>query len=107
MGLFNLFNSSNNINKGLKRYETTQGAVLLDVRTPFEYGSGHIPSSRNIPLDRITTCIDVITDKSTPLFVYCQSGGRSARAASALIKMGYSNVTNIGGIASYKGRAEK
>lgn len=49
----------------------------------------------------------VTFQKDTPLFVYCYSGGRSRQAADILKGMGYTNVKNLGGIASYTGKVEK
>lgn len=104
MGFFNLLKGSD-INQGLEEYKNTPGAVLLDVRTPQEYKDGHIPNSKNVPLQSIGN-IKTVTDKmDTPVFVYCYSGGRSRQAAGLLQRMGYSNVKNIGGISSYTGKA--
>ena len=93
--------------KGLQEYEKTPGAVLLDVRTPEEYAGGHVAGSRNLPLQMITRVEDEIPEKDTPVFVYCQSGGRSRRAAAFLEKVGYNRVKNIGGLAGYSGPLEK
>ena len=93
--------------QGLAEYEKTPGAVLLDVRTPEEYGNGHVAGSRNLPLQTIMQVEDEIPEKDTPVFVYCQSGGRSRRAAAFMEKIGYSNVKNIGGVAGYNGQLEK
>lgn len=95
------------INAGVQEFLKTEKAVLLDVRTKEEYESGHIENSENIPLQQIEEVLAKITDKSTPLFVYCQSGARSSSAASALKQMGYLNITNIGGISSYRGKVVK
>ena len=91
-------------NLALEEYLKTDKAVLLDVRTKEEYESGHIKNSINIPLQQIADTQKRISDKSVPLFVYCQSGARSTRAVSALKKMGYSDVANIGGISGYRGK---
>ena len=69
--------------------------------------SGHIPGSENVPLQVIDVATGRIEAKDTPVFVYCQSGGRSSQAAAALKRMGYSCVKNIGGIASYSGTLER
>ena len=82
------------------------GAVLLDVRTPQEHREGHIPGSRNVPLQALDKVAGVVADQDTPLFVYCHSGSRSSQAVSALQRMGYTNVKNIGGIAAYAGKVE-
>ena len=92
------------INQGVKEYSTTDGAVLLDVRTPDEYRQGHIPGSKNVPLQSISKVAGMIDNKSTPIFVYCLSGSRSRQAAANLKQMGYTNVKNIGGISAYAGK---
>ena len=95
------------INAGVQEFLKTEKAVLLDVRTKQEYESGHIENSENIPLQQIEKVLAKITDKNTPLFVYCQSGARSSSATSTLKQMGYLNVANIGGISSYRGKVVK
>ena len=72
-----------------------------------EYAGGHVAGSRNLPLQMITRVEDEIPDKEMPLFVYCQSGARSRRAAAFLEKIGYAHVKNIGGLAGYTGPLEK
>ena len=105
MGFFN-FIKNTDINQGLQDYRHTSGAVLLDVRTPQEYADGHIPESKNIPLSSLSQPDAVTVQKDTPLFVYCYSGSRSRQAAEILKSMGYTNVKNLGGIASYTGKVE-
>ena len=95
------------INQGVKEYSTTDGAVLLDLRTPDEYRQGHIPGSKNVPLQSIDKVADMIDNKATPIFVHCLSGARSRQAAAVLQQMGYSNVKNIGGISAYTGKVER
>ena len=104
MRLFNLFSNTADINTGVAEYKTNVGAVLLDVRTLEEYSDGHIDGSVNIPLDIISSVENVVKDKSTPIYVYCLSGGRSGLAVSYLNQISYSNVKNIGGISSYRGK---
>ena len=106
MSIFDFFKQPD-INKGLKEYAEAENAVLLDVRTPQEYGEGHIPGSKNVPLQTLDKVRSVVENKDTELFVYCYSGARSRQAASALGQMGYTNVTNIGGIAAYHGKVER
>ena len=95
------------INQGVKEYSVTDGAVLLDVRTPDEYRQGHIPGSKNIPLQSINKVTGVIDNKATPIFVHCLSGARSRQASAILQQMGYTNVKNIGGISAYAGKVER
>ena len=105
MGFLNLFKQAD-INQGVKEYTATPGAVLLDVRTPEEYRGGHIPGSKNVPLQAIGKVVSVAENKDTTLYVYCYSGVRSRQAAGLLQRMGYRNVNNIGGIAAYVGKVE-
>ena len=106
MGFFD-FLKGPDINQGVKEYRDTDGAVLLDVRTSSEYAEGHIPGSKNLPLQSIDKVERMIENKATPIFVHCLSGARSRQAAAVLQQMGYTNVKNIGGIASYTGKVEK
>ena len=106
MSIFDFFKQPD-INKGLKEYAETENAVLLDVRTPQEYGEGHIPGSKNVPLQTLDKVRLVVENKDAELFVYCYSGARSKQATVVLGQMGYTNVQNIGGIAAYHGKVER
>ena len=105
MGFFDLFRQPD-INQGVEEYRAVPQAILLDVRTPEEYGGGHVPGSRNLPLQQIEKITAIAEKKETPLFVYCQSGARSRQAVSLLQRMGYVNVNDIGGMAAYRGEVE-
>ena len=98
------------INAGHSNFQSelqnTPSAVLLDVRTPEEYREGHIPGSKNVPLQSLDKVTGLVNHQDTPMFAYCYSGARSAQAVSALQRMGYTNVKNIGGIAAYAGKVE-
>ena len=96
MGLISMLRID--IDAGVEVYRMTKNGVLIDVRTKEEYAEGHIPDSINLPLSHLDQILKEVPDKNTPLFVYCQSGSRSARAAKSMKKAGYSDVTNIGGI---------
>lgn len=106
MGIFSFF-CAPDVNDGVAEFERTEGAVLLDVRTEEEYRDGHIAKSVNLPLDELGWITDRVKDKNTPLYVYCRSGNRSGRAAAYLTQAGYTNVKNIGGITSYRGKVVK
>ena len=106
MGLFDLFKQVD-INQGVEKFKAASEAVLLDVRTPQEYREGHIPDSKNVPLQQLDKVSAVVNNKNVPLFIYCYSGARSRQAAGMLQRMGYTNVNNIGGIASYSGKVER
>lgn len=106
MSLFG-FMKRPDINQGVEEYKAHEGAVLLDVRTPEEYGEGHIPGSVNVPLQSIDKVTSVIADKDKTVFVYCRSGARSSQAVAFMKQMGYTEVHNIGGILDYNGKVEK
>ena len=105
MGLISMLRID--IDAGVEVYQMTKNAVLIDVRTKEEYDQGHIPNSINLPLSELDQILKEVPDKNTPLFVYCQSGSRSARAVKSMKKASYSDVTNIGGILYYHGPIEK
>lgn len=71
------------------------GAVLLDVRTPEEFSSGHIKGAKNIPVSEIDRRASELP-KDKPVVVYCRSGARSGRARSILVSKGYQDVHNLG-----------
>ena len=106
MGLLD-FLKQPDFNQNIKSYQQELDALLLDVRTPQEYNGGRVPGSINLPLQAISTAASVAPNKAQSLYVYCQSGARSRKATAALKQMGYTNVKNIGGIASYRGPIEK
>lgn len=76
-----------------------EDVIILDVRTQGEYDSGHIENAVLLPVNEIPSKAEgVLTDKDAKILVYCRSGNRSATAAKDLIKMGYTNVYDFGGI---------
>lgn len=105
MGFFD-FLKPPDIHQGVRECAETPGAVLLDVRPAQEYRQGHIPGSLNLPLQELHRMQDLVGSRSTPVFVYCYSGGRSRQAAAHLGAMGYQRVKNIGGIAAWSGKVE-
>jgi phage shock protein E len=73
------------------------GAVIIDVRNPNEFESGHLMQAQNLPLDRIEMlATSVIKDKNKPLLLHCSSGVRSSMAKKKLEDLGYKNVYNLG-----------
>ena len=77
--------------------------IILDVRTEEEFNSGHVEGALLIPDNEISdTAEDKLKDKSATILVYCRSGRRSALAANDLVKLGYSNVYDFGGIIDWK-----
>lgn len=69
--------------------------VIVDVRTPGEIEKGKIENSISIPLDRISTVSEKITDKEKTIYVYCLSGSRSSLAVDRMLKMGYKQVFSM------------
>ena len=83
-------------------------AVLLDVRQADEFNAGHIDGAVLVPHDTIAEKIGaVVLDKNTPVYVYCRSGRRSAIAVEAMRKLGYTNLTDLGGMDEAKKRLRK
>ena len=74
---------------------------IIDVREDYEYKSGHIPNSYNIPLGDINSISLNNFSHTSTIIVYCRSGNRSNTAANLLIKLGYENVYDMGGITNW------
>jgi len=73
--------------------------IILDAREQDEYNSGHIPGAILIPHTEIENrAEEMLPDKNRQILVYCRSGRRSKIAAESLIKLGYTNVKEFGGI---------
>ena len=80
------------------------GYIILDVRRPDEYAAGHIPNAINVPNESIGTSeIPELPNKAQLIMVYCRSGRRSKEAAEKLVKLGYTNIVEFGGILDWKG----
>ena len=80
------------------------GYIILDVRRPDEYAAGHIPNAINVPNESIGTDeIPELPDKDQLIMVYCRSGRRSKEASEKLVKLGYTNIVEFGGILDWKG----
>ncbi|MES2124276.1 MAG: rhodanese-like domain-containing protein [Gemmatimonadota bacterium] len=84
-----------------------EGRLIVDLREPNEWDAGHIPGAQHHPLGTVAaTLADV--DRSTPIAVHCQSGGRSAIGASVLERMGFSDVLDLsGGWTAWEAEAQK
>jgi rhodanese-related sulfurtransferase len=78
--------------------------IILDVRRPDEFSIGHIPNAINVPNEIIgTEEIPELPDKNQLILVYCRSGKRSKEAAEKLVKLGYKNIVEFGGILDWQG----
>ena len=85
MGLFDVFRSKGPSAATLLQ----QNALVVDVRTPAEYRTGHVKGSRNVPLDRLQTFVRKEDPEARPIVTCCASGMRSGRAAKVLKKAGF------------------
>ena len=74
---------------------------IIDVREDYEYKSGNLPNSYNIPLGDINSISLNNFSHTSTIIVYCRSGNRSSTAANLLIKLGYENVYDMGGITNW------
>lgn len=73
--------------------------IWIDVRTVGEYNADHIEGDVNIPLAEVREQIlALVSDKDTEISLYCRSGNRAGQAKNILEEMGFTNVSNAGGI---------
>lgn len=73
------------------------GALIVDVRTPAEFDSGHLPDAMNVPLDQIERMLPRrVKDKNQAILLHCQSGMRSGIAMKQLQRLGYIRAFNLG-----------
>jgi len=87
--------------------EEEKNYIILDVRTVAEFNEKHIPGAINIPNETIATdTIPELPDKEQLILVYCRSGNRSKQAAEKLVKLGYTNIVEFGGINDWTGETE-
>lgn len=92
------------MDEAISMMEKESGYIILDVRRPDEFAAGHIPNAVNVPNETISASkITELPDKDQLIMVYCRSGRRSKEAAEKLIKLGYTNVIEFGGILDYTG----
>ena len=91
-----------------KAMSTSEGYLILDVRTPDEYTKKHIKNAINFPLDTISadTAKKVIQNRNQKLFIYCHTGRRSKIASEKLALLGYVNIVEFGGIDDWKGEMD-
>ena len=80
------------------------GYIILDVRRADEFAAGHIPGAINVANESIGTDeVPELPDKDQLIMVYCRSGRRSKEASEKLVKLGYTNIVEFGGILDWKG----
>ncbi len=92
----------------LKEFQK-QGLEVVDIRTPKEYASGHIPKVPNIDfMDSNFSALIGSKNMNEPIVIHCASGGRSKSAANQLIELGFIKVYDYsGGFSDWKKRGEE
>ena len=95
------------MDKAVAMMKEEEGYIILDVRTAAEFDEKHIPGAINVPNEAIgTDAIPELPDKDQLILVYCRSGNRSKQASEKLVKLGYTNVVEFGGIIDWPGETE-
>jgi rhodanese-related sulfurtransferase len=75
------------------------GTIVIDVRTPEEYASGHLDGALNIDVQSPDFAQQVSQlDPEATYFIYCRSGNRSGQAMSQMANMGFGDMTNGGSV---------
>ena len=93
-----------NVEEAAAMMEEESSYIILDVRTAQEYSEKHIPGAINIPNEAIgTEDSPELPDKEQLILVYCRSGNRSKQASEKLVKQGYTNIVEFGGINDWTG----
>lgn len=77
---------------------------LFDVREPMEYAAGHVPESKNFPLEKVS---EFNFPKDEKYYFICRSGNRSGQFCEYLTELGYQDVTNVlGGMLEWHGEVD-
>ena len=103
--MFNFMNSSQlSQDQAYNQLKNDPSIRLIDVRTVEEYNDdGHIEASINNPLHTLPNQVaKALPDKDAKIFVICYSGARASDAVNYLKRLGYTNVFNIGGVATWR-----
>jgi len=95
-----LFGFSGDVDSARARELVSQGATLVDVRSPGEFEGGHIEGAINVPVGELASKLGQIP-KDRAVVVYCASGMRSAKAATALRDAGYQDVYDLGSMSRW------
>ena len=92
------------MSEAIAMMEKENDYIILDVRRPDEFAEKHIPDAINIPNEIIgTEEIKELPNKNQLILVYCRSGNRSKQASEKLVKLGYTNIVEFGGIIDWPG----
>ncbi len=77
------------------------GVTLIDVRETHEYTGGHAPTARSLPLSELVTRVAEVPH-SGPVYIICESGGRSAQATEWLTAQGVDAINVLGGTSAWR-----
>lgn len=75
-----------------------QGALVIDVRSPQEFASGHLPQAINVPLDSLLNWYQGITDPQQIYLLYCGAGIRAQKGCDILANCGLERIVNAGAL---------
>lgn len=103
--MFNFVNSSQlSQDQAYTQMKNDPSILLIDVRTVEEFNDdGRIEGSVNIPLHTLPNQVaKALPNKDAKIFIICYSGARASDAVNILKRLGYTNVFNIGGVASWR-----
>ena len=90
--------------EAVEMMNTESNYIILDVRTYEEYNEGHVPGAICIPNETIgSEDLSALPDKNQLILVYCRSGNRSKQASEKLVRLGYTNIVEFGGIRDWTG----
>lgn len=93
--------------QAMELMKTEENYIILDVRTLAEYNEKHIKNAICVPVETIgSNSIPELPDKDQLILVYCRSGNRSKQASDKLVKLGYTNIVEFGGINTWTGETE-
>ena len=92
------------MDEAIELMENESDYIILDVRTEAEFSEKRIPGAINVPNESIGADeIAELPDKGQLILVYCRSGNRSKQASEKLVKLGYTNIVEFGGINDWPG----
>ncbi|MHB8962187.1 MAG: rhodanese-like domain-containing protein [Saccharofermentanales bacterium] len=82
--------------------DSGEKVIVLDVRTREEFNGGHIKGAVHLPYDQIPSkASGLLPEKNAKILVYCASGARSSAGTRSLVSLGYSDVSDFGGLMSW------
>lgn len=90
-----------------RRLEAGEKLLVVDVREPHEFRSGHIPGAKSMPLSQLKTTAAQL-DRNAEIVLVCASGNRSVTAYQILAGQGFARLLNLtGGMFAWKGKVKQ